>query len=130
MPYEGGNIMADFQLNNLVDSLFNGIDSVLSTKTVVGEPTRIDDTIIVPLVDVTFGMGAGGTKNSGGGIGGKLSPSAVLVIRDGHARLVNIKNQDAITKIVDLIPDIMERKAAKKSGVTDQVVKDAAFPNK
>ena len=121
--------MADNQLGALMHSLFEGVDSVLSSKTVVGEPTRIDDTIIVPLVDVTFGMGAGG-KNAGGGVGGKVSPSAVLVIRDGHVRLVNIKNQDAITKIIDLVPDLIERKNAKKSIVTDKVARDTAFPEK
>lgn len=122
--------MADTQLSQFIQSLFEGMDSVLSSKTVVGEPTRIDDTIIVPLVDVTFGMGAGGSKGAGGGIGGKVSPSAVLVIREGHARVVNIKNQDAITKIIDLVPDLLERKNAKKKGVTDEVVRDAAFPGK
>ena len=122
--------MADTQLSQFIQSLFEGMDSVLSSKTVVGEPTRIDDTIIVPLVDVTFGMGAGGSKGAGGGIGGKVSPSAVLVIRDGHARVVNIKTQDAITKIIDLVPDLLERKSAKKKGVTDEVVRDAAFPDK
>ena len=30
----------------IIQSLFEGMDSVLSSKTVVGEPTRIDDTII------------------------------------------------------------------------------------
>ena len=122
--------MADTQLSQFIQSLFEGMDSVLSSKTVVGEPTRIDDTIIVPLVDVTFGMGAGGSKGAGGGIGGKVSPSAVLVIRDGHARVMNIKNQDAINKIIDLVPDLLERKSAKKKGVTDEVVRDAAFPDK
>ena len=40
----------------VVESLLKGMDNVLSTKTVVGEPTQIGDTIIVPLVDVAFGV--------------------------------------------------------------------------
>jgi len=120
--------MADNQLGAFMESLFQGMDSVLSSKTVVGEPTKIEDTIIVPLVDVTFGMGVGNTKGVNGGMGGKVSPSAVLVIKDGHARLVNIKNQDALTKIIELVPDILERNADKKKGITDEVVRDTAFP--
>ena len=56
------------------------------------------------------------TKNEAGGLGGKISPSAVLVIQNGKTRLVNIKNQDTITKLLDLIPDIMDRVSDKKEG--------------
>lgn len=120
---------------NVVESLFKGMDSVLSTKTVVGEPTQIGDTIILPLVDVTFGVGAGtgagDKKNSGGGgMGGKLSPSAVLVIRDGYTKLVNVKNQDTMTKILDMVPDIVDKFTARKANheMTDAEVVETAFP--
>ena len=43
------------QFQGVVESLLKGMDTVLSTKTVVGEATKIGDTIILPLVDVTFG---------------------------------------------------------------------------
>ena len=103
--------------NNFVEvvgSLVGGIDNFLSTKTVVGEATQIGDTIILPLVDVTFGVGAGASaydpKNSGfGGVTGKMSPSAVLVIKNGQTKLVNVKNQDGMTKILDMVPDIVSR---------------------
>ena len=119
----------------IVDALMSGMDSVLATKTVVGEPTKVGDVIILPLVDVTFGIGAGASlgkaddkKNGGGGgLGGKLSPSAVLVIKDGRAKLVNVKNQDPITKVLDLIPDIVDRFAPKKDSVSDEEILDAAF---
>ena len=83
-----------------VASLFKGMDSFITTKTVVGDAVHIGDTIILPLVDVSFGVGAGASssdsKNNGaGGLGGKISPSAVLVIKEGDIRLVNVKNQDA-----------------------------------
>ena len=45
--------------NQTVGSLFQGMDSLLTTKTVVGEPTKVGDTIILPLVDVNFGVAAG-----------------------------------------------------------------------
>ena len=64
--------------SEVVSSLLSGVDNFLSTKTVVGQATQIGDTIILPLVDVTFGVGAGAAageqKNSGfGGITGKMS---------------------------------------------------------
>ena len=104
--------------NETVASLFKGMDSFLSAKTVVGEAVHVNDTIILPLVDVSFGVGAGafaGDKknNAGGGMGGKMSPSAVLVINKNGTKLVNIKNQDTVTKILDMVPDVVDRITGK-----------------
>lgn len=104
--------------NETVASLFKGMDSFLSAKTVVGEAVHVNDTIILPLVDVSFGVGAGafaGDKknNAGGGMGGKMSPSAVLVIQNGATKLVNIENQDTVTKILDMVPDVVDRITGK-----------------
>ncbi|MCC8101537.1 MAG: GerW family sporulation protein [Clostridiales bacterium] len=96
-----------------VASLFKGMDSFITTKTVVGDPITVGDTIILPLVDVSFGVAASAKaeekKNAGGGMGGKISPSAVLVISNGTTKLVNVKNQDAVTKVLDMVPDIVNK---------------------
>lgn len=124
----GGNQMAENNFKNTVESLFHGIDSVISSKTVVGEAIHIGDTIILPFVDVSFGLGAGAfaddKKNKGGGgLGGKLSPSAVLVIQDGKTKLVNIRNQDTITKILDMVPDVIDRfSSGKEKKMTEEDV--------
>lgn len=129
--------MADNHFGSIVESLLKGVDSVLSTKTVVGEPTQIGDTIILPLVDVSFGIGAGagsGDKkhNGAGGVGGKITPSSVLIIKDGHTKLVNIKQQDTITKILDMVPDLVDRFTTKKDEdmISDVEAKEIAFPEK
>lgn len=107
--------MATNEFNNTVSTLFHGMDSFLSTKTVIGEPTTIGDTIILPLVDVTFGVAAGvftekdSKNNGGGGLGGKMTPSAILVIQNGQSKLINIKNQDSITKILDMVPELIDK---------------------
>lgn len=97
-----------------VESLFKGMDSFITTKTVVGDAIHIGDTIILPLVDVSFGVGAGAfagdqKNNGGGGMGGKITPSAILVIQNGTTKLVNVKNQDGVTKILDMVPDIINK---------------------
>ena len=51
--------MAENTFQNTVEALFRGMDSFITTKTVVGDAIHIGDTIILPLVDVTFGVGAG-----------------------------------------------------------------------
>ncbi|MCM1086846.1 MAG: GerW family sporulation protein [Muribaculaceae bacterium] len=126
--------MAENNFTGVIESLMKGMNAVLSTKTVVGEATQIGDTIILPLVDVTFGVGAGasaGDKKNGGGGGfsAKMSPSAVLVIKNGMTKLVNIKNQDTVTKVLDMIPDIVDRfTAPKEEMMEDAEAVDIAFP--
>lgn len=116
--------MSDTNFNATVESLFKGMDSFITTKTVVGDAIHIGDTIILPLVDVSFGVAAGvfsGDKknNGGGGMGGKIMPSAVLVISNGTTKLVNVKNQDGITKILDMVPDFVNKFTKKNESVTD-----------
>ena len=126
--------MASKNTTELIDNLMKGLDTVLTTKTVVGDASKIGDTIIVPLMDVTFGIGAGtgadkkdGAGGCGCGITGKMSPSAVLVIQDGSTRLVNIKNTDNISRALDLVPEIINRFKTKKD-ISDSDIKEAAFP--
>ena len=119
--------MADNSFNNTVESLFKGMDSFITTKTVVGDAIHIGDTIILPLVDVSFGVAAGAfsqeKKNNGAeGMGGKINPSAVLVIQNGVTKLVNIKNQDGMTKILDMVPDFINKFTSGKD--TDDIIDD------
>ena len=106
--------MAEDKLTTTVESLFKGMDNFITTKTVVGDAIHVGETIILPLVDVAFGVAAGafvgdGKNNGAGGMGGKVTPSAILVIQNGSTRLVNVKNQDAMTKILDMVPDLLDR---------------------
>lgn len=126
--------MGDNSFAGVVDSLMKGMETFLSSKTVVGEATKVGDTIILPLIDVTFGVGAGANaadkKNGGfGGMAGKMTPSAVLVIKNGQTKLVNIKNQDSVTKVLDMIPDIVDKFTTKKETMMDDAeAVDIAFP--
>ena len=99
--------------------LLSSMEEFITTKTVVGEPIHIGDTVVLPLVDVQFGAGVGSKqkkgeklpdgKNAIGGVGAKMSPSSILVIKDGQTRLVNIKQQDTVTKVLDMVPDLIEK---------------------
>ena len=101
--------MADRNTFNAnVDSLFKGMDNFVTTKTVVGQAQVLGDVTIVPLADVSFGMGAGG---AGGGLGGKISPSAVLVIaKDGSTKMIRMdEKQDMVSKLVDAAPGLINK---------------------
>lgn len=126
--------MAENNFSGVIESLMKGMNAVIGTKTVVGDATQVGDTIILPLVDVSFGVGAGANaadkKNGGGGgFSAKMTPSAVLVIKNGSTKLVNIKNQDTITKVLDMIPDIVDKfTAPKEEMIEDDDAVDIAFP--
>lgn len=52
--------MGENNFNSTVESLFKGMDTFITTKTVIGDAVRFEDgTIVLPLVDVSFGVAAG-----------------------------------------------------------------------
>lgn len=126
--------MAENSLSNIMDSLMKGMNSVVSTKTVVGEPTVIGDVIIVPLIDVSFGCASGANaqdrkRGGAGGFWGKETPNSVLIIKNGQTRLVNIKDQSTVNKILDMVPELIDRFTTPKETMPDEdVAKDIAFP--
>ena len=112
-----------------LNGLMQQLESFITTKTVVGEPIHIDQTILVPLIDVSFAAASGstasnkfvekhkekerrvdgGTGAGAGGLGAKVSPSAMLVIQNGTTQLINVRNQDSITKLIDMIPGLVSK---------------------
>ena len=83
--------MADNSFHTTVESLFKGMDSFITTKTVVGDAIHIGDTIILPLVDVSFGVAAGAfsqeKKNNGKNI-------PAMIIRGGTSKGVYLLKSD------------------------------------
>ena len=106
-------------------ALFKGMESFINTKTVIGDPVQVGDATILPLVDVTCGMGSGSfakqaKESNGGGMSAKMSPAAVLIIQNGNTRLVTVRNQSTLTHIIDMIPDLLNKLSGK-----DQVSEEA-----
>ena len=113
--------MGENNFKGTIESLFKGMEGFITSKTVVGDAVKFDDgTIILPLVDGSFRVGAGAFSehnkkdNGAGAMGGKIQPSAILVIQDGEAKLVNVKNQDGLTKVLDMVPDLINRFSGDK----------------
>ena len=132
--YIMANQVTKNDFNQTVGTLYKGMDAFLSTKTVVGEPIQVGDTTIIPLVDVNFGVGAGafgnakGTNQAGGGMGGKMSPTAVVVIQDGQVRMMPIAEESTLTKILDMIPGVtakIQDFLGKRNKEADAAVEEA-----
>ena len=108
--------MAENNFQTTFGALLQGLDGCLTSKTIVGEPIQLGDTFLLPLADVTLGVGAGTflnadkkKNNAAGGLGAKISPCAILIVKENSTRMVTVKNQDAVSKIMDMLPDLISR---------------------
>lgn len=104
------NIQKTFQ------TIMDGFKTFAKTDSVVGEPIYAGDAVIVPIMELSFGMGVGdfsdtknNTQKAAGGVGGKLTPTSLLVLQNGKTRLMSIENQDFVSKTLDMIPDFIDK---------------------
>ena len=127
--------MANNTAGNL-ETLMNKVEDFVSSKTVVGDAVKVGEVTLIPLVDVSVGVGAGGTENGagGGGLGAKITPSAVIAIVNGSVQLINIKNQDAVSKLIDMAPGIAAKlnfgSAFGKKGKGEKKEEETVFEEK
>ncbi len=113
-----------------IQALFKGMEGLVQSKTVVGEPMEVGGATIIPLIEISAGLASGAlinnssSKNNGAGaMSAKMSPVALLIIQDGKTRLVNVKNQDVFTRLLDLIPEAVDK--VRHGTVSKQAKADA-----
>ncbi len=101
--------------------LFEDFKEMITTESVVGQPIYLGDAVIVPFVDVSFGFGSGQTgpegKSGGEAGGGKLTPTAVLILKGERVELFSIKNAAAtntVDKVLNMVPEVISHFRKKK----------------
>lgn len=102
---------------NILESIYDKLDNFLKTETVIGEPIVLDDIKIIPIISASFGLGGGfgeeSENNSGGGGGGlgcKISPDAMLIIKDGNVELIPVKKKgSSLEKLIDKVPELLDK---------------------
>lgn len=110
------------KIRETLETIFKGVNGLVDTKKVIGEPYVVGDTTIIPFIETSMGLGATDLQSDkeAAGAGCKVKPIACLVIQDGFTKLINIDNQDAVSKALDLIPDLVE-KLFKKSDDNEKI---------
>lgn len=116
-------------IEDIVKSTLGEIEKILSTKSVIGEPVKLENATVIPLIQLGFGFGigsgGGGGKGresghgegsgSGVGAGGGVKPVAMIVIDKDGARVVPVtKKSSMIEKMGDVIPKVIEKIGDKK----------------
>lgn len=115
----------NFSVNENINLLFEKLESFLKTKTVVGEPIKIsENTTIIPFVNISFGLGSGGgdgvdergSKGIGGGAGtgGRIAPTAVLVVTGDKYELLPIHKSGGLDKLVEMVPEVLDKLKGEK----------------
>lgn len=111
-----------------VTSVLDELHKFVSCETVVGKPIKSDNVTIIPLCDVTFGLGFGYNGKlkenaEGGGVGGQITPNSLLIIEDGKTKLVSIKDQNSIGALIPQIMDRLDLGFIKKPGSSNKKVR-------
>ncbi|SDK24534.1 GerW family sporulation protein [Natronincola ferrireducens] len=114
--------------------LFEKLEKFFTSKTVVGETIVVGDITLIPMVDISFGLGTGsgdgidekGNKGvgSGGGVGAKASPTAVIVIIDGKVEILPVNQRGGLEKLLDMVPDIVSKVNLNKEDKKEENVEE------
>lgn len=124
------------ETKKVLESMYNKLDNFLKTETVVGEPIEIGSIKLIPIITASFGLGGGfgeeAESNSGGGGGGlgcKISPDAILVVKDDNVEMLPVKSKNSLGQLIEKVPDLIskidqnqedEKKEKKKNKETDE----------
>jgi len=117
------------EITKQVEMLFEKLKDFITSKTVVGEEIKIGKLTLIPIIEVTFGMGSGtgGGKDAknqessgeGMGMGVKARPSAFVVIKDEEVELLSLHKPGSLEKLIEKFPEIVEKfphKPGKREG--------------
>ena len=126
--------MKEHPIEALMEIAMNNIQDMVDVNTIIGAPIDINDNIsIIPISKVSFGFVAGGSEfgtetieeykqkdkdeeityknpfGGGSGAGVNITPVSFLVINNGNIKLMPVEYCSTIDKLVDYIPEIMEK---------------------
>lgn len=126
--------MSEHPIEGLMLTAMNSIQDMVDVNTIIGEPIETSNNmVIIPISKVGFGFAAGGSEFSGetldeytkkekeeaiqyrlpfgggAGAGVSISPIAFLVVSANNVKLLPINHSSAIDKLMDYIPDLMEK---------------------
>ncbi len=123
-------------VSEILQNIVGELRQMARSQSVVGEPITLGNKIIVPLVKISVGFGAGGAQTEkqpegtnfggGGGGGAKIEPAAFIIIDGDKVSLMAAKpgKYDSLIeavpalvgKLIDMRASAKEKKAEESSG--------------
>jgi len=110
------------EYNQHLQTMFEKLENFFRTETVVGEPIKVGEVTLIPLIEISFGLGSGvgsgkekGIEGAGGaGAGAKIVPTAIMVVRGEEVSLIPLKDRDSLEKVLEMVPEIINKFKNKK----------------
>ena len=115
----------EFKPQELIKAIVEELKTMATTESIVGEPIKVDDKTIIPVIKISMGFGGGGGADTGsnkpGGTGGgggggiKIEPVAFIVSDEEKVSLLPIKPK-SFDKVVEVVPELISKIKSAKEG--------------
>ena len=119
-------------INDLMAETIQKIRETVDANTVVGEPIRAGDVVLIPVSRISFGFATGASEfggkapkapgdnpfGGGGGAGVKVDPVCFLAVSGTSVKVLPVEMPPltGVDKVVDMIPDAV----TKISGILEK----------
>jgi uncharacterized spore protein YtfJ len=117
-------------LEDLMREITKETESIIDTKTLIGEPVTSAGKTVMPIIRVSAGFGsAGGERNrqagkmgfaAGGYAGVNMEPIGFVVISKEDVRLLTVSGKHTFSRIVDMVPEVISRVKEGAEEVTER----------
>jgi uncharacterized spore protein YtfJ len=117
-------------LEDLMREITKETESIVDTKTLIGEPVTSAGKTVMPIIRVSAGFGsAGGERNgqagkmgfaAGGYAGVNMEPIGFVVISKDDVRLLTVSGRHTFSRIVDMVPEVINRVKERTEEVTER----------
>ncbi|MCD6418748.1 sporulation protein [bacterium] len=111
-------------VSDILETMLGKIETMAQAKTILGEPVKLGERMVIPVVKISVGFGAGGGEGSekdknagtGGGGGGGFSVQPVgFIVMEGEKTAFLPVKQKSVGSLVEMIPTLIEKmKGGKK----------------
>ena len=107
---------------DLLDTILNRLKSLASTETIIGEPVKVDNLTLLPVIKLSVGFVAGGGEGSagkekstpangvggGGGGGASVNPVGFICWDGENVKFISV-GKGKIETLVESIPDVLKK---------------------
>ncbi len=117
-------------INENINVLFDRFESFIKNETIVGQEIKVGEVTIIPMANISFGLGAGSGGGSGieegGGTGmfARATPTALLVVQGSDVNLIPIRKGSSFDGLLESVPGLIEKLSKMKPEEKESVKKE------